>query len=184
VVEGAELGRFEASGVRFETAALKGVDLAGSRVPGLGLTHSLVVDCNLSNVHARGADFYRVVVERSRMTGIELAEGTLQDVTVRGCKVDMASFGFARLARVTFEDCLMAGAEFLEARLDSVRFEACDLSGADFRGATLGSCELRRCDLAELRGVERLRGAALEWHRIVEMAGVWAAALGIDVLED
>jgi hypothetical protein len=44
-------------------------------------------------------------------------------------------------------------------------------------------CELRGCELAELQGVERLRGAALEWHRIVEMADVWAGALGIEVLE-
>jgi uncharacterized protein YjbI with pentapeptide repeats len=96
----------------------------------------------------------------------------------------MASFGFSRLARVVFEDCVMAGTEWLEAELDSVRFESCDLSGADLRGATLRRCELRRCSLEDIVGVERLRGAAMEWHRIVEMAGVWAAALGIEVLED
>jgi hypothetical protein len=38
--------------------------------------------------------------------------------------------------------------------------------------------------LADLIGVEQLRGAALEWPAIVEHAGVWAAALGIGVLED
>jgi hypothetical protein len=61
---------------------------------------------------------------------------------------------------VLFEDRLPAQAEFLEAQLGSVRFEGCDLTGAD------------------------LRGAALEWHRIVEMADVWAAARGIDVLDE
>ena len=165
-------------------AALDGADLFGAQLPKLSITHGLLADCNLSNVRAHGADLARVAFERCRLTGIELTEGTLQDLTFRGCKLDMASFGFARLARVRFEDCVMTGTDFLETRLDSVVFDGCDLSGADLRGATLKRCELRGCTLEELRGVERLRGAAMEWHRIVEMAGVWAAALGIEVLEE
>ena len=54
---------------------------------------------------------------------------------------------------------------------------------ADFRGARLTHCEFRRSDLTGLQGVESLRGAALEWPDIVEMAGVWATALGIEILE-
>ena len=34
-----------------------------------------------------------------------------------------------------------------------------------------------------LQGVESLRGAAMEWPDILDMAGVWAAALGIEVLD-
>jgi hypothetical protein len=34
-----------------------------------------------------------------------------------------------------------------------------------------------------MQGVESLRGAAMEWSDIVGMAGVWAAALGIEVLD-
>jgi uncharacterized protein YjbI with pentapeptide repeats len=170
--------------VRFETAALKGVDLAGGRLPGFGMGDCRLLDCNASNLRARGCDLTRVAFERCRLTGIELNEGSLQDVVFRGCKLDMASFGFARLARVVFEDCVLVGAEFLEASLSSVRFDGCDLSGADLRGATMRSCELRGCRLAEMVGVERLRGAALEWPAIVEHAGVWAAALGIEVLSE
>jgi uncharacterized protein YjbI with pentapeptide repeats len=170
--------------VRFETAALKGVELAGGRLPGLGMADCRLVDCNASNLRARDADLARVAFERCRLTGIELTEGAVQDVVFRGCKLDMASFGFARLVRVQFDDCVLTRAEFLEASLSSVRFDGCDLSGADLRGATMRSCELRRCTLTEVVGVERLRGAALEWPAIVEHAGVWAAALGIGVLDE
>ncbi len=79
---------------------------------------------------------------------------------------------------------MLTGTDFLEAKLDSVRFHRCDLTQADLRGARLSGCELRRCNLAELEGVDHLRGAAMEWPDIVEMAGVWANALGIGVLED
>jgi uncharacterized protein YjbI with pentapeptide repeats len=71
----------------------------------------------------------------------------------------------------------------LEARLESVRFYDCDLAGADFRGASVRQSEFRRVDLSWLEGVQGLRGAAMEWSDIVAMAGLWAAALGIEVLD-
>ena len=137
-------------------------------------------------MRARGADLARVAFERCRLTGIELTEGTLQDLIFRGCKLDLASFGFARLARVRFDDCVMTGTDFLEARARArCVFDGCDLSGADLRGATLRSLRAARLRAGRSSmGVERLRGAAMEWPAIVEIAGVWAAALGIEVLEE
>jgi uncharacterized protein YjbI with pentapeptide repeats len=117
------------------------------------------------------------------MTGIAVPEATLRDVSLRGCRIDLASFGFSRLERVTFEDCVLHQTDFLEAQLDAVRFHGCDLTSADFRGARLKRCEFRRSDLTGLQGVESLRGAAMEWPDIVEMAGVWAATLGIEILD-
>ncbi len=77
----------------------------------------------------------------------------------------------------------MTETSFLDARLEHVRFHDCDLSRADFRGATLRGCELRRSDLTDLEGVTHLRGAAIDWPGIVTKADVWAAALGINVLD-
>jgi len=62
-----------------------------------------------------------VRVQESRLTGVAFAEGSLRDLLVRGCRVDLASFGFAELVRVTFEDCLMAETSFLGARLEGVK---------------------------------------------------------------
>ena len=91
-------------------AALDGVELPGAQLPKLSLTHARLDRCNLANAAARE----RRCVARGRSSaaaspGIELAEGTLQDVVFRGCKLDMASFGFARLARVVFDDCVLTG---------------------------------------------------------------------------
>jgi uncharacterized protein YjbI with pentapeptide repeats len=117
------------------------------------------------------------------MTGMAFAEATLSDVTFSACRIDLAAFGFAQLERVTFEDCLLAQSDFLEARLQHVRFHDCDLAGADFRGARLTLCEFRRSNLSGIEHVAGLRGASLEWPYIVELAGVWAAELGIGVLD-
>ena len=68
---------------------------------------------------------------------------------------------------------MLAQAEFREALLRSVRFEHCDLTEADITGLRLDG----------LAGAERLRGAAMPWGDIVGHAGVFAAALGIRLLD-
>lgn len=172
-----------AGGVTLQTVRLTKVDLSGSRLEHLKLIDSRLSACSLANVQGRRANVTRVAIATSRLTGIHLPEATLRDVTIQGCRVDLASFGFSRLLRVTFDDCLLVQTDFLESQLESVRFRHCDLSRADFRGAALKLCELRGCNLTDLQGVKSLRGAALEWRDIVEMAGTWAAALGIEVLD-
>ena len=89
-----------------------------------------------------------------------------------------------RMSEVRFSDCALASSDLLEANLDEVVFEECDLTGLDLRGATLRRCELRGCRLEDLRGVERLRGAAMPWPDILGAVGEWARALGIQVLQD
>lgn len=126
----------------------------------------------------------RVRAEECRLTGIRFFEAFLRDLTFVGCRMDLASLGSCRLQQVSFEDCVLAQTDFLESELQSVRFHSCDLSEADFRGARLQRCELRDCDLNGAHGIERLAGSAMPWADIVQQAGTWAAALGIEVLED
>lgn len=179
----ASLADQHANGVTFGTVKLARVDLSGSRLEHLKITDGALYACNLANIRGRGASIERVRIEGSRLTGIDLTEGALIDVTLQGCRIDLASFGFSRLQRVTFEDCLLTQTDFLEARLDSVRFHGCDLGRADFRDTRLERCEFRRSDLTDIQGVKSLSGAAMDWADIVGMAGVWAAALGIEVLD-
>jgi uncharacterized protein YjbI with pentapeptide repeats len=181
---GLALSGQRAGGVTFRNARWVNVDLSGSRLEQLGLGDCLLSGCNLANLQGRQASFTRVAIESCRLTGIDLPEAALQDLTVRDSRIDLASFSFSRLARVTFEDCLLTQTTFLDAELDSVRFHRCDLTSADFRGARLRACEFRGSDLTGAEGVHSLRGAAMEWTDIIEMAGVWAAALGIAVLDD
>lgn len=172
-----------ARGVTFQGARLTKVDLSGSRLEHLKITHGALAACNLANLNAPDAEISRATLMTSRLTGVTLSRSTLHDVTIRDCRVDLASFASSRLTRVTFEDCLLAQTDFLEATLESVRFHGCDLRGADFRDAHLQGCEIRRCDLTDLEGVKSLRGAAMEWSTVVEMAGVWATTLGIEILD-
>ena len=77
----------------------------------------------------------------------------------------------------------MAEASFLGARLEAVRFQGCDLSRADFREASLQRSEFSGSELTELQGAAQLRGAAVDRAGIVANADLWAATLGITVLD-
>ena len=172
-----------AGGVRLEAVRLVNGDLSGAQLEKLRLDDCELTRCELANLQGRGTQATRVMVQESRLTGIALPEGSLRDLLVRGCRVDLASFGFAELVRVTFEDCLITETSFLGARLEGVRFQRCDLTRADLREASLQRCEFSRCELTGLQGVAQLRGAAVDKAGIVANADLWAAALGITVLD-
>lgn len=172
-----------AGGVRLEAVRLVNADLSGARLEHLRLEDCELTRCELANLEGRGTQAARVRVQESRLTGPAFLEGSLRDLVIRGCRVDLASFGFTQLIRVTFEECLMAETSFLGARLEGVRFQSCDLTRADFRDASLQYCEFAGSDLTDLQGVAHLRGAAVDMAGIVANADLWAAALGITVLD-
>ena len=183
-LEGASLAGIEARSLDFEEARLVACDLGAARLSRLGLLDCELVRCNLANLVARDSSMTRVVCADSRLTGFQWPEGDARDVLLRDCRADLASFRFATLQRTTFAGCVLRDADFQGARLESVCFLDCDLSGASFAGARFERSELRGCRLDGLRGVEGLAGAALEWPAIVELAGTFAAALGVRVIDD
>jgi uncharacterized protein YjbI with pentapeptide repeats len=178
-----DLSNQDARGVKLDGVRAEECDLSSSRLDALRLVDCVLHGCDLANVLARGAALSRVEVLDSRLTGISLLEANLADVTFRGCRADLASLAGASLTRVTFEDCVLVETGFVEARLQSVRFLHCDLTAADFRDARVEGCEFRRNRLSAVQGLTSLRGAAMEWPDVVELAGELASALGIDTLD-
>lgn len=78
----------------------------------------------------------------------------------------------------------MRDADFREVSFTGTDIERCDLSGASLHGARFARSSLRDCAFQNLQGVEGLRGAALPWSDLVGLAGTFADALGIRVLDD
>ncbi len=90
---GVDLSDQHASGVKLDTVKLFNVELGDSRLQDLRVANSRLTGCNMANVQAGRANFARVSIEASRLTGIALTEAALRDVTLRDCRVDLASFG-------------------------------------------------------------------------------------------
>jgi uncharacterized protein YjbI with pentapeptide repeats len=147
------------------------------------LVDAVVEDVDWANEQARGQSMRRVELRRVRLTGAELAESSLSDVTFAACRLDLAGLRMAKLERVAFRDCRMGECDLYEATLTDVLFEHCELREASFDRVKLKRVELRGCDLAGLRGVESLHGARMPWNDVLENGPLFAAALGIEIVD-
>lgn len=126
----------------------------------------------------------RVLVKKSRCSGIQLQTSTLKDVAFVDCKLNMANFRFAKLTNVCFEDCVLDEADFYAAQLINVAFQNCSLVKTQFSDATLKQVDLRTSDINDLLGVSSLKGAIIDSIQLVSLAPVLANQLGIDVKND
>jgi uncharacterized protein YjbI with pentapeptide repeats len=148
-----------------------------------GLVDAVVIDADWANRQARGAVARRAELRRCRLTGTELAEAALTDVTFEECRLDLAGLRIAKLERVVFRDCRMAECDLFEATLTDVLFERCELREATFGGVKVQRVELRGCDLAGLHGAEALRGVRMPWNDVLENGPLFAAALGVEIVD-
>ncbi len=147
------------------------------------LVDTVATGLDWANEQARGFSALRAELRRCRLTGAELAEGSLTDVTFDECRVDLVGLRHSRLDRVVFRDCRMGECDFYGASLKDVLFERCELREATFSDCTLQRVEFRGCDLAGARGAEALRGARMPWGDIVDNAALFAAVVGIELVE-
>jgi uncharacterized protein YjbI with pentapeptide repeats len=179
-----DLALTEAHEPRLTGFRITGGDLGDSRISHLALDDAELLRCNAANLKATRARLRRVRFGEVRMTGIDLSETELHEVSLTDCRADYASFNRGRLESVLMENCVLREADFANARLIRVRFKNCDLSQADFGGAELQRCEMVGCTLEGVKGVPNLSGVSMPWDDIVAAAAVFAGALGIQQLGD
>ena len=175
----------DARALGFADSELDATDFSSAQLQSLFVIDCSLRRCNLANAAVRNGSMRRVELDGCRLTGLAYTDGRLETVTFADCRADLATFEATRLERVTFQRCDLREADFRRTRFDSVAFRGCDLSRADFAGARFsGSSEMTGCTLDGLRGVDRLRGVAMPWADIVAAAGVFAAELGVRLLEE
>jgi uncharacterized protein YjbI with pentapeptide repeats len=136
-----------------------------------------------ANARALGVSLQRVALDEVRLTGADLAEAELADVTFTGCRLDLVGLRYAKLQRVVFDNCRMEECDLGGSRLEDVVFERCNLTAAMLNNATIQRVELRECELAGLQGAEFLRGARMPWSDAIQAGPTFAAALGIELLD-
>lgn len=140
-------------------------------------------DADWANRRLPRFEVRRAELRRCRLTGAELGEAVLRDMSFVECQLDLVALRFAKLERVVFRDCRMHEFDLYEASLKDVLFERCELRDATFSGAKLQRVELRGCDLSGLRGVEALRTARMPWDDVLAHATLFAHAVGIEIID-
>lgn len=147
------------------------------------LVDAVVVGGDWANERMQRMSLLRVELRHCRLTGTELAEATIRDVTFDECRLDLVGLRHSRIERVVFRDCRMAECDFYGSSLDDVLFERCELREATFSTCKLDRVELRGCSLAGLRGPEALQGARMPWNDVLENAALFATALGVEIVD-
>jgi uncharacterized protein YjbI with pentapeptide repeats len=181
-VRGAALGR----------ADLTHIEVVGSRLERLNIafadaSHTVLRDCvvnggDAANLTARSASLTRISFDGVRMTGVQLIDCVLVDVTFHEVKLDLAALRFTKFRKVEFRDCNLTRADFANADLRGARFVRCDLSGAQFSHAQAEGARFENCWLEGVGGVAHLRGASVSSDDLVSLSRVLAAALGIEIV--
>jgi Pentapeptide repeats (9 copies) len=147
------------------------------------LVDAVASDRDWANRRAPRLSARRVEVRQCRLTGADLAEASLSDVSFTDCRLDLVGLRMARLERVSFRGCRMEECDFSAASLEDVLLEDCQLREATFNQALLTRVEIRRCDLTGLRGAEVFRSVRMPWNDVLENAPLFAAALGVEIID-
>lgn len=161
-------------------------DVAADTAPAVelgDLVDAVATDRDWANRQAPGIVLRRVELRGCRLTGAELAEAKLSDVSFVDCRLDLVGLRLAQLERVVFRDCRMTECDLYGASLTDVLVDRCELREATFSGARLERVELRECDLAALRGAEALKGVRMPWNDVLANAPLFATTLGVEIVD-
>ena len=182
--------------VRFE-----GTDFTEAHAEGFSFLECSLLDTGLDDAHLEGSRWSECAWERVHGVGLGLAEASLvettlhgcrlgavaawggvwRDVTVRGGKVDFLNLRGARLKDVAFVDCVVVELDLQEATVDGLTFEGCTLVEPTFGRGRYAGLDLSGAVLRAPHGIAGLRGATLSRPQVIELADVLAAELGITV---
>jgi uncharacterized protein YjbI with pentapeptide repeats len=183
-LEGPHLSERDCQGLQLIESIVADADSSAAILRRAHVRDSIIEGGNWSNADASESGFRRVEVRSARMTGINLTNAKIEDALFLDCRLDLASFRFARLERVRFEGCRMEEADLHGAHLTSVVIDSANLCRASLAEATLALSEIRGSELEGIGNPERLKGVAMPWVDIVRSAGTFAAALGVGIVDE
>ncbi|HYH75315.1 MAG TPA: pentapeptide repeat-containing protein [Candidatus Saccharimonadales bacterium] len=152
--------------------------LAGMTFERLKLWDSILVRTDISAAKCFDAGILRTELLGCRMSGTQLGESSLKDVTFENCKLDLVSFRKCRLERVVFRNCVLDEADFIGATLIDVVFLQCELRQTDFNRAHCTRVDMTRSDLSDIKGVTSLKNVRIKPEQMMTLAPLLCAEVG------
>ena len=130
--------------------------------------NSYIQACSLSSVNflccnLSGSKIDRVIMEDSRLSGIDVTSSILVDAIFKNCRINDASFRAAKLKRVVFDECDLMDASFQSGDLEKVVFRSCNLSQTDFSNAKFKDIDIKGSRLNGAKfGLEQLQNLTID----------------------
>ncbi|WP_424935909.1 MULTISPECIES: pentapeptide repeat-containing protein [Bacteria] len=165
---------------RFEQCVLHGAadhaDLAGATLMDVSVREPQAPALVL-----RDASLRRVRIEGGRIGTLDLTDARIGELEIRDVRIDYLTFGGARVEDADVADSTIRALDMPLAMLSRVRFTGCRADEVDVRGLRATDVDLRGLDALSYLDVLSLKGTTMSSRQIELLAGVLAAATGIDV---
>lgn len=192
-----------AAGETYDALRLDGNDQSGVRAPDIGLLECVLSGGRWDGAVLTGARLAECLLQDVAATSLDVTHAQFRDVLMRSCRwgvLDARAAAWTRVGVVggRWDYVNLRGAELAEVRLESVRIGDLDLAGATVRRLTLVDTTIERLDLHEARltdvdltgatltrlaGIGGLAGATISPAQCLDLAGSFAAQLGVRVAQ-
>jgi uncharacterized protein YjbI with pentapeptide repeats len=164
--------------IHINCGLLKKITLSKSKFNKLKLLDVKIIDSNLSNLISYDANFIRVEISKSKLTGLQLLNPILEHVCIEGSNAQYLQLRFGNCHKVIFKNCDLKGSDFTGTNLTSCEFINCDLTDSEFSGAKLQGTDLRGSNLEKVHiGISEIKGAIVNTSQALYLTGI----LGIDI---
>ena len=122
-------------------------------------------------------------LERVSLRGLELVERAAADLRIDESLLHDVALDGSEAAGLTLTDVRVENGSW--ANLRAVRGSLTRIEARELRatGADFAESELRDCELTGLTGAGSLRGIRMPWNDVLQLAGLLAAATGIEVVD-
>ncbi|OWY83631.1 pentapeptide repeat-containing protein [Rhodococcus sp. BUPNP1] len=187
-------GIFES--VRYTGTDLTGRDLTGIVLSECSLVASIVADSDLTNARLRDtlvermqapnlfaprSSLHRVHIRDSRIGALDLFDADLRSVTIADSKLGLVNLRAATGRDVLFRGCILDELDLGGGTFTRVAFEDCSVGVLDLDRATLDQVDLRGLRIDTIRNMGGMKGATIDAHQAVALAGQFAAHLGLRI---
>lgn len=172
-VEGLNISDMEISGCVFINCKFRNCSFEG-----VSFSNCIFEGCDLSLLYMSQGSIMRTEIKNSKILGINLTYGVINNVLIESTVCRFANFSEARFSYAEFRSCDMNSASMDKCRFKQISFSQCDLTGTNFCHTSLKSVDLRTNELNGLVLVGgELDGAVVDTVQAIGLVKL----LGIEV---
>lgn len=164
--------------IHINCGLFKKVSLSKSKFNKLKLLDVRITESNLSNMLAFDAEFIRVEILKSKITGFQLLNPKLENILIESSNAQYLQLRFGHCHNLIFQNCDLKSSDFTGTDLTNCQFLNCDLTDSEFSGSKLIGTDFRGSNLEKIHiGVTEIKGAIVNTPQAMYLTGI----LGMDI---
>lgn len=142
-----------------------------------------IPDARVASLRLRDASLRRVRITGGRIGTLDLSGARIDELSVVGVRIDYLNLGGAKAVDIDVSGCGIRTLDLPQADLARVRFTETRSDEVDSRGLRARDVDLRGLDAMAFLDANSLKGTTLTGFQVQQLAPLFAAGLGIRVID-